>query len=491
MITRSPLIRIVAATAASSISFLNLLAIPAYPQNEIPGILQQILLGDISVSNVRAALIQALEKLQESTRTAGDEARKTGDSLEKNGKNIVKEIDERFGNRADILIRRLDDSERKFIQDVGKTIVLTNQASQDLVLKTGEQARLTLFEADILAYNTSYSLPCRPKVPRLVYVADTPIIVGNQLPAVRLKGNFLDQGKLYEAKINGISSKVVARAANELTLEIPDSVLDSVSAPQLVQVSIKTQQTTYIPLICIPRVTDVPSPIQTAVELQPQKTVSVDATIGGNYIVRKPPETKTENAEFPQEREHVIDENCAINETRRREYLVPQGWTIQDVRFNGPFSANGGSHKEGIDIYPDKVVVRVRLKGKGYRTIREPFTGAILYRDCNGRGWLDFSITMIGTKSTTQTFDPQTIVITDERQAIQGSPGQTSFVVRHSMAGRSLPEASWRYTLTVNRQIGRKVMPPIVLSDQLQTHLPTSTATTMNDGTLSVQIGNP
>jgi hypothetical protein len=485
------LCKIVAATTASTISFLNILAIPAYSQDVQGGIIQKILLGDISVSNVRAALIQALEKLQETTRTAGDETRKTGDSLEKNGKNIVKEIDEKFGNRADILIRRLDDSERKFMQDVGKTIVVTNQASKELIEGSGKQARLTLSEADILAYNTSYSLPCRAKVPRIVYVADTPIIVGDQLPAVRIRGNFLDQGKLYEANINGISSKVLARGANELTLEIPDSVLDSVTTPQLFQISIKTQQTTYVPLICIPRVTDVPSPIQTTVQLQPQKTISVDAMIGGNYIVRKSPETKTETAEFPQPKEHVIDDNCGINETRRREYLIPQGWSIQDVRFNGPFSTGGSSYKEGIDIYPGKVVVRVRLIGKGYRTVHDPVFGEVLYKDCNGRGWLDFSVTMIGTKSTTQTFDPQTITITDESQSIQGTPGQQSFVVRHSMAGRSLPEAAWRYTLKINRKIGRKIMPPIVLSDQIQTDLATSTTTTMNDGTLSIQVGNP
>jgi hypothetical protein len=482
--------KLVVVTTVSAISVLPILSMPSYPQDTGGGIIQQILLGDISVSNVRAALIAALEKLQETTRTAGSETRKTGDSLERNGRNLIKEIDDKFGNRANIIIRKLDDSERKFMQDVGKTIVLTNKASKELIDGSGNQARLTLFEADILAFNTTYSLPCRIKSPRVVYVVNTPIVIGDQLPAVKIRGNFLDQGRLYIATIDGTITKVLARSANEIILEIPDSILDSITAPKLSQISIKTQQTTYFPLICIPRITDIASPLQTTVELQPQKTISFESMIDGNYILRKPPETKTDTAEFPQSAVNVIDNDCGINETRRVEYPVPSDWSIQDVKYS-EHSAGGSSYKEGIDIYPDKVVVRARLIGKGYRIVREPITGAILYKNCNGRGWLNFSIIMIGKKSTTQTFEPQTISMPQERQSIQGALGQTSFVVRHSMAGRSLPEASWRYTLTINRKIGRKVMPPIVLSDQIQTDLGTNTATTMNDGTLSVQIGNP
>ncbi len=482
--------RSAAVAAASTFAILNSFAVPVYSQDDQGGIIQRILLGDISVGNVRAALIQALEKLQETTRTAGDEARKTGDSLEKNGKNIIKEIDDRFGQRADTLIRRLDDSERKFMQDVGKTIVLTNQASKELVKGMGEQARLTLYEADILAYNTSYSLPCRSKVPRIVYVANTPVIVGDQLPVVKIRGNFLDQGKLNGATINNVSSKVLARGANELTLEIPASVFESVVAPQLYQVSINTQKTTYVPFICLARLADAIPPLQTTIELQPQKIVSVDSVIGGNYILRKPPVTTTETAEFPQQRVNVIDENCSINETRKVDYAIPQGWSIQDVK-QTIFSANGGSYIEGVDIYSDKAVVRVRLIGKGYRIVREPITGAILYKNCNGRGWVNFAITMIGKKETIQSFDPQTITIPDESQSEQGAPGQTSFMLRHSMGGRSLPEASWRYALTLKRKIGLKTMPPIILSDQIQTNLQTDTTTMMNDGNLSIQVGNP
>ncbi|EAZ91990.1 hypothetical protein [Crocosphaera chwakensis] len=450
-----------------------------------PGILQNILLGDISIAEIRKLLLDSLERLSSVIKDAGGEFREVGDSLENNANKVIKEIDKTFGNRLDKTIRQLNETEKKVFEDIGRVIQENENATEAIIKGAGKEARRAIFEGDIAAYNSLYSLPCRNKIPRIVYIEPDEVIVNNDDPFVKIRGNFLDIGSESKVKVDGIETNIIARNNNEIAIAIPEKILNNLDDSKLLSISLTLYKTTVIPVVCWARDSIINSPLQTSVKLTPQVKYNIEGYIEGNYEKITPEEVKEDIQNFPQRRTKVIDENCGVNETIRRDFLIEKGWEIIDKTFT-EISANCGTSLEGIDFQGNRAVVRTRLKGCGYTTVRGPF-GAILYKDCNGRGWHEYDLTLIGRRRTIIPEKRERISLPKETFNISGTSGQTTFTdIRHTSANTNLRDDNWYYTATIKGTRGRKQISPV----QVNTNLPTAVNVTskMENGILSIRI---
>jgi len=131
----------------------------------------------LTVGAVRQGLNEALVGVQNAMVTAGSEGRALGNSLQANVQNVISDIDSRLGKRLEYTFDKLDDTERQFMVDSRDLIFRTRAASAALAGVIGDESRRTIGEADIAAYNATYSLPCRTQVPRVVYWLPTKTIV--------------------------------------------------------------------------------------------------------------------------------------------------------------------------------------------------------------------------------------------------------------------------------------------------------------------------
>lgn len=448
------------------------------------GILQNSLLGDLSIGEVRKLLLDVLDRFNSSLRDAGTEIRTSGNSLEANAKDIIKEIDQKFGNRLDRTIKQLNAIEKAFFEDVGRTIQATENSIIAIQKNAGEEARQTIFEADILAYNSSYSLPCRNKIPRIVYATPNQVIVKNDDPFVKIRGNFLNIGSEAKVFVDEVETKVIARSSDEISLQIPDSILNDVSDVKLSSISLALYQTTVTPVICSAKNSLMENPLQISVKLTPQIVYQVEGFIEGSYASITPESTKENVQDFPQGFREIIDEDCTINETRRVEYSIPDGWEIIDKKYT-ELSSRGSSYLEGIDFTGNRAVVRIRLIGK-YTSVRDPVLG--IGKDfCDSRGSLKYDLTLVGRQQISTPEIVTRVALPRETFKITGSPGQTTFAdIRHLSANAGLRDAEWYYTATVIGTVGRKIVPPV----QINTNLPTEANLTskMENGILSISI---
>ncbi|MGF9565038.1 hypothetical protein AAIH70_16100 [Neorhizobium sp. BT27B] len=424
----------------------------------------------LTVMAVKTALEDALKAFNSAINTAGNEVRSSGTSLATNAQNVIVDMNDQLGGRLTMSISQLDGLQRRLADDA---IVLTRQIQQATLAVTnaaGEQTRQTIFEADITAYNASYSLPCRTLTPRIVYANPSALRRGSDLAEVRLRGNFLDIGENPTVKIDGKAADIIARSRNELVASIPKEVIDSISDTRSLPVAVRIDQAkrTNFWVYCYDRNTEMDSSLSTAIIVKPELYYNIHGSISGMYDVYDP-----WSHTF---RYSKSDDDCGANYDDTQQFCAPDGYKLNP---SGPFgiakySANCNSSIGDPQIAGARcVTVPAHLGGCGYRNF-------YLGRECRGRGFFEYDVTVnaqVATRSAIQTYEFD--------HSSNGSV-QRSFQATHPSAINPLPNVAWQYSIVVDIKEGTKTIKTI--SAGTGSPNPEGVVSRMVDGTVYIEV---
>lgn len=403
----------------------------------------------LTIFAVKTALEDALKAFSNAINTAGNEVRSTGTSLTTNAQNVITDINGQLGTRLQSTVGQLSGAQRQLADDAILLTRQVQQASIAVATQTGEQARQTIADADITAYNASYSLPCRDQSPRIVYATPSSLRRGTGTPEVRLRGNFLDIGDAPAITVDGKPAKLISRSRNELVLSIPSEVLAKLTDARSVPISVPAQEArrTNFWVHCYDRTVAVSPPLSQTVLLRPELTYTVTGSIGGVYDVFEPWSGK-----FHYEKS---DNDCGANYDDHQQFCAPAGYSLNPavaptVSVN---SANCNSSVGSPQIAGDRcVTVPAHLGGCGYDNL-------VFAKNCEGRGWFNYDVTVTARKATSTAF----VAFPFSLASADGT--QRSFQAVHPAAAGNPPNAVWRYSVGVEVREGTRLLQTISAGD--------------------------
>lgn len=405
----------------------------------------QVEASAVTAGAIITTLEQAINALNGVLSTAGNEVRSAGASLAGNAQNVLSDLKTSVGSNLDRSVGALQGMQKQLAEDALLLTRQLNQAAADIANKTGEQARQTVWEADMTAYNTSYSLPCRDQKPRVLFSIPAEVRRGTNVPEVTLRGNFLDIGAPPAVSVDGRPAALIARQRNELRIQIPAEVMNSANEPRSVRLKIETKELsrTNLWLFCPERI--VPAPVEQAVVLRPELQYKVKGVISGTYDKY---ESWSKAFEF-----HKEDGDCEASYDVTQQWCAPEGYEL--VPANpieiSKHSANCNSSISDAALAGARcVTVPAHLGGCGYDNIIN-FLGARI-RNCKGRGWVHYTITLNARKPIPTTLDPF--------EFIASSPDgkQRSFSFTHPAASQNLPSRKWEFQAAVETLEGGKLL---------------------------------
>jgi hypothetical protein len=449
--------------AAIVVALAFLSAAPAAPQA-----------GPVTVLAVKDALTTAVQGLRDALAEATNDAQSIGNSLQANAQNVLADINRMLGSKLAYTFDRLDASELRLVEDAQALTQQMTVATQKIVSGAGDEARRTLTEADITAYNASYSLPCRDARPRIVASFPARLTVGRDTPVLKLHGNFLRQGAEPSVKVNATAARLVERLDNSLSVEIPNAVLESATnAEVLVSVEVAGLETTRRSLWLwgllgchesTSNVTAIPLALTT---LEPPFRYRVKGTEAVEYTAFR------EVAEPVQHFSNIGSDRCDDNYRIDRQWCITGPGTL--VRADvGVTSANCNSGYEGWVPSGDRCVL-VRGKVGGCGANRGLFG---TWLGCRGRGWLNYDITLVRREPYQVVTEPLVI----ERE---GRPAELAFTIEvPPSVGFERPMA--RYNLQVDKLQGPKLVETFAVSHANPTVGPVTSR--VSGGLLSVEV---
>ncbi|WHO38520.1 IPT/TIG domain-containing protein [Sphingobium sp. AP49] len=385
---------------------------PAHAQGEVATI------GAVSV-----ALSQALNGFKSTLETMGGEMKGVGNSLQANAQNVLADLDKAIAGNINLTFDKLDTQQQALYRDAQALTKQLAKATMEVTNNAGSQARLTIADADILAYNTTYSLPCRTQTPRIVMVTPDAIRVGRDTPEVTVKGNFLDQAPDGAVTIGGQPAQILARSANEMRLAIPPSVAAAVKTRGSVAISIAAQERRKKMILLFCNTSTVPVTLQAWTLLLPKRTFSLTGWMQPTSLKT---ETRKEKHEFNSGKPGDCDANVDVSQN----VCAPMGWTVAAITNFSVTGKNCGSNAGPASISGARCVnVPGRVRGCGYRGI-EPF------RDCKGRGWVNWKMKTTLTHDVRAPMPRQSFTISSSDQASWSFPYATNVQLR---------EPEWTY----------------------------------------------
>lgn len=429
----------------------------------------------LTVGMVRQALLDSIQSLDSAMQGAAQSTKAIGNSLEANARGVVADIDRRLGDRLDQTFDRLDDSEKRFMEDAQALVGQVDTAAHSLVTDTEGSARRVLGDADILAYNTLYSLPCRDQVPRVVYTTPEVVYEGYTLPEVVVHGNFLDLGAEPKVEVDGQAARVVARAANQVRVALPAKVANGVASGHSVGVRFRgTSRLRSCYLFgLIPWTREhADRDLAASVLLQPKTTVKVAATL-------VPVVSQRETASWAFGDNRGTGDNCDEHFDAAMTYCIPEGWggrLVPGAEHSAPgvASKNCDSDIEGVDVVGDRCVrVRAHVGGCGYDQL-------LFVRNCRGRGWLNYGITLNGERFVPVDGSPF------QKDLAAEVPVKTNVTIPYGgdLAGQT--PSKWRYQASVSFYRGSTAQP--IRSVELTDTDPVvaGIASRLDEGTLAI-----
>jgi hypothetical protein len=226
-----------------------------------------------------------------------------------------------LGKRLQDTLDELEESERQLMEDARQLADQLNHSSANLVLMSSSEARRVIADADITAYNASFSLPCREKIPRIMYVHPEVIRTGIDDPEIRIRGNFLDLGSNPNVKISGVAAKLIARSRNEVVVKIPEEVIKETVSSGAVPIELHLNRSAPWLWCFFEREIPLDTPLSIGVKLRPQTSYEITGRIGGKYIgFEKEPFVP----EYYRE-----DQNCDANFPDDQQFCLPtKEWTL-------------------------------------------------------------------------------------------------------------------------------------------------------------------
>lgn len=395
----------------------------------------------LTVMAVRQALVSAIGRLDTALANAADNVKAVGNSLEGNARGVVSDIDQRLGNKLTYTFDRLDKTERQLMEDAEALVGQLDSSTRAVIELSAAEASRVLGDADIVAYNALYSLPCRSQTPRIVYVTPEVVYEAYTVPEIALRGNFLDLGPEPRVTVGGRPATVLARSANALRLTLPKAVAQGVRSSHSVSVRFRPtalEKSCHLwGLIPWSRSRELDRDLSASVLLQPRTTARVTAKV-------TPLVTRRETLSTTYELNDGTGDDCGRNFDATKVWCLPDAWggrLVSGAPYSNPgiHSQNCNSGVTATSLAGDRCVkVEARIGGCGWNEF--PFG----IRECKGRGWLHYSITLNGEREVPVDGAASELVA-------QGVvPVRTNFLLPYQgdLAGQ-VPQG-WRYSARID-----------------------------------------
>jgi len=421
--------------------------------------------GPMTVGAIQVTLKEILSDLDAALRNAAGEIKSIGAQLQANLQNVLTDFDDILGEKLEYTFDRLKETELRFIEDIQMVI---KQAERFVKLTTEglqELAYITAAEADILAYNTLYALPCRHHIPRLVYTAPKKLQLQKHRNEYyfKLRGNFLNYGD-PKIKLEDKSIELLSLTASEISVRVPAELFKNVNSEKAFKIACRLYK-------CESKASKAKVSM-----MNREQSLSVIVSPPVEYAVNV---KIAPRAKLPTQQKMTFpfykkDNNCKANYSIDKQWCLPSGWEVVDYHYDVT-SANCGSQVNAVRPSGKRcVLVEAHLQGCGSNWLGS----------CKGRkGWLGYKLFVKGKKYTWRGLPIYTKNYTVE------NPDQRTFSFSYpDQVPGDHKGVKWLYEVKLTIKIGDRMI-PILLNETNPNHEEVTTRMS-NEGRLIIELSD-
>lgn len=406
----------------------------------------------LTIGAIRQGLNEALTGVQQATLTAGGEVRASGNSLQGNIQNVLADLDAKFANRFDVTYTKLSGAELQFMSDARELIFRSRDAAKALVSQTGDEARRTIGEADIAAYNTSYSLPCRTQIPRVVYWLPTSQIARGEEAVVEIHGNFLNYGNPVKVLVDGAPAARFTRNDRVISVTIPRDVIQKIVEKSSISILVNGLEERVLE----PRMLSVLfgcsenlKPVQdtsVTVAFVPRVSYQIKGEIWATY------KEWADTFVFQSGNLNQHDDNCDANREIGFNVCVPDAANMRVVGGTGSVQSKSGNSSWGPPALSGTTCINfpAHLGGGGYNWV-------LGVKNCQSSAWLN-----VNWSATAQhRVDKETVHFPVDAKL----PVATYSYSVNDAQSPSGEDWRWRFVVQISQLRGSQVIQSEALSD--------------------------
>jgi hypothetical protein len=357
-------------------------------------------LPDPTVGIIMSELKEMLGQLSTLAETVSGETKSVIQQAQASASQLLAEIDHTLGKRQDRLVKDLTQAEQRMLADAELLIETSKRAANEIQAGAFQNARETLYETDIIAYNALRDLPCGDKEPRLVYAKPFQFRVwkGSELTVDPEAGD-PDAGKPANVR----KEAYVTVRGNYLAYRAP-TVRVRIGSGQYHDAQIQTPNHNGFVVIVGPEAMAELEQIQRPTPLEVQATLhrcpeGKGGTVQprGVSVTVLPPLTYDiatiirPQADLPAFGDQAFaysemgSDRCDDRKPIDQTYSVgPEPEVVDWVMSIRSLGGNSGINR--VDRSgPHSVRVQATLQGKGRRCV-------LGFCECRGRGWVDYGL---------------------------------------------------------------------------------------------------
>jgi hypothetical protein len=352
-----------------------------------------------------------------------------------------------------VLLDSLNGSERQFASDARDLVYRSRAAATALTQTIGDETRRTIGEADITAYNASYSLPCRTQIPRVVYWLPTSQIALGEEVVVDLHGNFLNFGTDAKVLVDGRPAASFTRSDRVISVRLPREYIQKVTEKSSVPIVVSGLSKRVLEphtlswiFGCGETVQPVPNSSVTVV-LIPRVSYRIKGEAWASYKEWSEP-FQYQSGQLSQE-----DDNCDADREIGFQSCVSDPENMRVVRGEGDLVSKSGPSAWRTPVVSGTTCINfpALLKGSGYD--RFPFG----VKNCKGHAWLT-----VNWRAFAQRHDLK------ETQHLQFdtklSIGTYSYNINDAQSPKG-DEWKWRFVVQIDQMRGSEIIQSESLSE--------------------------
>ena len=360
--------------------------------------------GPLTVGALIGLLNGAIDSLAEKLKNLTNDLISVGHQLQASAHAVVDHLMEQLGDKLERTEDLLQGLERQLFQDASKLVYQLNAAAEQLSSSTAERALITMYEADILAYNTTQNLPCQAKVGRLVYAKSLnprqplSLRLGFDANELIVLGNWLDLGERPQVSLAGKRCHypgdagadptqhcmVKGYSAEQLVIGFPDRFIADPTNPQGESVEVRATTQLCKPRALLRGKLSSNGERSAFIRVVPRKQYTVYTRIWATAKVRSQAIWNWQQPFYYRE------ENCDGYARHDRTYRLPN--SVDYELAENPFAqltiTSGPNCNSGVD--------GVRREGNSAVKVEAHVggCGTSWLVNCNGRGWLGYVLNM-------------------------------------------------------------------------------------------------
>jgi len=429
----------------------------------------------LTVGSISQGLRDAATGLQTATLTAGGEARSVGNSLQANVQNVLADMDAKFANRSDEIFTSLAGAERQFMSDARDLIFRTQAAAKVIAPVMGDEARRTIGEADIAAYNTSYSLPCRTQAPRVVYWTPSTQIAQGEEIIVEIHGNFLGFGVAPRVLVDSKPITQFTRNDRIIAVKLSRELVQRITEKSSIPIVVEGLQRRVIEprrfwFGCSEDLEQAQN-MSVTVVLIPRVSYRVSGRVWATY------KTWSDPFVFQSGTLDQGSDNCDTQQEVGFQVCVADPANMRTVRGDGAVVSASKPSSWGTPTLSGTSCINfpAHLGGSGYDTF--PFG----IKNCKGSAWLKVNWNAQAQRHDLHQTEP---LIFNQKLPI----GTYSYTVNDQQQPTG-DEWSWHYVVQVDQMRGSQVLQSESLSDA-QMDNGSGWLSTIHSGVLTLTLPN-